>query len=294
MKRFSKNPILKPIPENYWETRLVFNAAAIQTGSKIYLLYRAIGNDMISRIGLATTSDGYTIEERCPQPIFSPEGLYDNLGCEDPRITQIGQDCIMTYTAFRAYPRPMYQIALTKISIEDVISWNWAWKERRLPFDGILNKNAVISPRKKDGLYVMFNRIEPDLCIAYSSDLKHWCGLKSIVQVRPNSWDSLKIGAAGPPIELNEGLLLIYHGVNFDKVYRLGVLLLDKDDPETILYRSEDPILEPKKDYELFGHVPNVVFSCGNILLDDKLIIYYGGADTVVCGVEYDLGEILP
>ena len=111
---------------------------------------------------------------------------------------------------------------------------------------------------------------------------------------RLKNWDCWKVGAAGSPIELNEGWLLIYHGVNSEKIYSLGVALLDKYDPEIVLYRSEKPILTPTEDYERFGKVPNVVFSCGNILMDDQLLIYYGGADSVLCVASYDLSELVP
>jgi predicted GH43/DUF377 family glycosyl hydrolase len=141
---------------------------------------------------------------------------------------------------------------------------------------------------------VMYHRLEPYLCVAYSDDLKRWCNIKAVMQPRHDSWDCLKVGSTGPPIEVSEGWLFIYHGVDYNYVYRLGALLIDKDNPENMLYRSEKPILEPTEEYERFGKVPNVVFSCGNVMLDDKLLVYYGGADSVVCGAEFDLGELLP
>ena len=140
----------------------------------------------------------------------------------------------------------------------------------------------------------MFHRFEPDICVAYSSDLHRWFDIKSIASPRPGKWDCLKIGIAGPPIEVSDGWLLIYHGVDFDMTYRLGIFLLDKDDPEKVLYRSEEPILEPTEDYERFGMVPNVVFSCGSIKLDNKILIYYGGADTVIGVATYDINELIP
>lgn len=294
MKRFRGNPILEPVPGHYWETRMVFNAAALHAGEKVHILYRAMGDDGVSRLGYASSSDGYVIDKRQPEPAFAPSNSNENLGCEDPRLTLMDGECLMTYTAFRNHPMNAFQISLTKISLEDLLSSNWNWGHRWLPFQGIHNKNAVIFPRKIHGRYVMYNRIDPDLCVAYSEDLKRWCDLRAVVHPRPNAWDSLKVGSAGPPIEINEGWLFIYHGVDFEYVYRLGVLLIDKDDPERILYRSEKPILEPKEDYERFGKVPNVVFSCGSVLLDDRLLVYYGGADTVLCGAEYSLGELLP
>ena len=200
----------------------------------------------------------------------------------------------MTYTAYGNQPITAYQVGLTKISLKDLLANEWNWGERILPFNGIKNKNAVIFPRKINGSYVMYHRIEPDLCVAYSDNLKRWCSLKALIHPRQDHWDSLKVGSAGPPIEINEGWLFIYHGVDHDYTYRLGSMLIAKDDPEDILYRSEKPILEPQESYEKFGLVPNVVFSCGSVLLDDKLMVYYGGADSVLCGAEFELGELLP
>jgi predicted GH43/DUF377 family glycosyl hydrolase len=199
----------------------------------------------------------------------------------------------MAYTALRDNISNAYQIALTSIAMNDFINKQWNWGERWTPFPAIRNKDAAILPRKVDGRYVMFHRIDPDICIAYSDDLEHWNNLKAIIEPRLGKWDCLKVGAAGPPIEINEGWLFMYHGVNFEKVYRLGILLLDKDNPEHVLYRSKNPILEPTEDYERFGRVPNVVFSCGVILMDGHILVYYGGADTVVCVATYDLGELI-
>jgi predicted GH43/DUF377 family glycosyl hydrolase len=294
MNRFKGNPILEPASGHYWENRTVFNAAALYAGDKVHLFYRAMGDDNISRLGYASSSNGYEIDKRYSEPVFEPLNSCENLGCEDPRITQIDGECLMTYTAFRNHPMNAFQISLTKISLEDLLSNNWNWGERWLPFEGIQNKNAVIFPRKVHGRYAMYHRVEPDLCVAYSEDLKRWCDLKAVIHPRPNSWDCLKVGSGGTPIEINEGCLFVYHGVDYNYVYRLGVMLIDKNDPENVLYRSDKPILQPKEWYERFGKVPNVVFSCGCVLMDGKLLVYYGGADTVICGAEYELGELLP
>ena len=140
----------------------------------------------------------------------------------------------------------------------------------------------------------MFHRFDPDICIAYSEDLKRWYNIRSVFGPRYKKWDSWKIGAGGTPIELNEGWLFIYHGINHEKIYSLGVTLLDKDNPEKVLLRSEKPILTPKKNYERYGKVPNVVFSCGNVQIDNKILIYYGGADSVLCVASYDINELIP
>ena len=293
MKRFQGNPILKPILRHAWEARAVYNAAALYVGGRVHILYRAVGNDGVSRLGYASSLDGYRIEERLSSPVFEPANSTEKGGCEDPRLTLQGEQCIMVYTALRDRVSNAHQIALTSIATEDFISKRWNWGERWTPFSGVRNKDAAIVPRKVSGRYVMFHRIDPDICIAYSDDLQHWSDIKAIIGPRMGKWDCLKVGAASPPIEISEGWLFIYHGVNFERVYRLGALLLDKDDPERVLYRSESSILEPTTDYEHFGRVPNVVFSCGAIFMDDQLLIYYGGADTVVCVATYDLSELI-
>src|SRR3972149_2986898 len=87
MRRFQDNPILRSIASNPWESRRVFNAPAIGVGKKVHILYRAIGNDGISRIGYAASSDGYKIDERSPIPVFEPNNKAEDYGCEDPRLT---------------------------------------------------------------------------------------------------------------------------------------------------------------------------------------------------------------
>ena len=293
MRRFAGNPILKPVANHAWESQMVFNATAVYLNNQVYILYRAIGEDGISRLGFASSSDGYHIDERLPKPIFVPEKPAEQDGCEDPRLTTLQGKCVMTYTALRSRIRCAFQIALTSISVEDFIRKRWNWGERWLPFPGIRNKDGVIFPTKIKGRYVMYHRIEPDICVAFSEDLRSWNGIKAVMEPRYGKWDCMKIGAAGPPIEIDEGWLFIYHGVDFERVYRLGAAIIDRDDPTRVIYRSEEPILEPLEDHERFGKVPNVVFSCGSILLDDELIVYYGAADTVLCAAIYDVGEII-
>jgi len=254
-----------------------------------------MGNDGISRIGYAASSDGYVFDERSPVPVFEPKNGAEDYGCEDPRLTLFDSQIIMAYTALTEIEHDqLYQISLTSISVNDFLSRQWNWNERFLPFRGVRNKDGVVFPNKIDGKYVMLHRLEPDMCVAYSDDLKRWYDIRALMRPRNKSWDCWKIGAAGSPIELNEGWLVIYHGVSFEKVYSLGVVLLDRTNPESILYRSETPILAPVTDYERFGKVPNVVFSGGNVLIDDEVFVYYGGADSVVCLATYELNELLP
>lgn len=289
MARYEKNPILKPRTENHWESKYVFNTAMIELGSDIHYVYRAMGEDMVSRLGYAVSSDGYNIKERLNHPILNPSNSLEKRGVEDPRITIIDDTCIMTYTAYSDIP----QVAITTISANDFLERRWNWSERIYPFQTTINKNAVIFPHKLGKNYVMLHRIDPNIYVAYSKDLRTWENSKIILGPRKDSWDSLKMGAAGPPIEIDEGWLQIYHGVDHNITYRLGALILDRDNPEKVLYRSNDPFLEPVEEYECLGFVPNVVFSCGSVMKNGKVLISYGCADTVIGVSTFTLDEII-
>ncbi len=295
MKRFEGNPILRPVATNGWESRLVFNAATCCLDKRIHILYRAMGDDGISRLGYAASSDGFHIEERLPFPVFEPVTEAEKDGCEDPRLTLLDGKVIMAYTALReCNHQNVHQVSLTSIAESDFTCKQWKWSERLLPFQGIRNKDAVLFPKRIGGKYALFHRIDPDICVAYSDDFSKWYGLRAVMGPRGNGQDCWKVGAAGPPIEVNEGWLFIYHGVDFERVYSLGVALLDKNNPEIVLDRPAKPILTPVEEYERFGKVPNVVFSCGNVLIDDQVLVYYGGADSVLCVAAFELSELLP
>jgi predicted GH43/DUF377 family glycosyl hydrolase len=289
MRRFEGNPILRPIDSHPWESRYVFNPAMIRLGGRIHIFYRAMGEDMVSRLGYASSEDGYNIDERLPHPVFKPATSYEKRGCEDPRLTYIEGRCVMTYTAYG----DVFQIGITSISPENILDKRWEWGERYYPFPNVRNKNAVIFPRRVNGLYAMLHRLDPSIYISYSGDLRGWGENRLVMRPRSDSWDCVKIGAAGPPIEIDGGWLLIYHGVDEDRTYRLGAAVMDRGNPEEVIYRSKEPILEPYEEYERFGYVPNVVFSCGSVLIGSELLISYGGADTVIGVASIDLDEII-
>lgn len=129
--------------------------------------------------------------------------------------------------------------------------------------------------------------------MASSDDLVKWSDHRVLMQANPKSdWEAEKIGIAGPPIKMENSWLLIYHGVSKSHRYSLGIAELDLEDPTKVLSRQVQPILEPKLDWEVNGHVPNVVFSCGQVILDDVLYVYYGAADTVIGAASIPLEQI--
>ena len=116
-------------------------------------------------------------------------------------------------------------------------------------------------------------------------DGSRWLRTQQTICIRDNMWDSRKIGAGAPPIKTDEGWLLIYYGVDDrdDRQYKMGAMLLDLEDPGKVLYRSSTPIIEPEDWYENSGFKPGVVYPCGAVVMNEKLLVYYGGADCVVC-----------
>ena len=305
LKRYEKNPIIKPTSQA-WESKATFNPGVVRIKEKTYLLYRAMSEDNTSTLGLAITSNGFEIEERLKEPIYVPREPfemkvkgYKNTGCEDPRLTIIGDRIFMCYTAVgesgpyirisKVEVQPMIRVALTSIKIEDFVKRKWNWEKPILISPpGTWDKDACILERKVSGKFVFFHRIFPNIYADFVEDLtfkkKGWIFGYEFIACRPGKWDDERIGIAGPPIFIKEGWVLIYHGRSSkDGSYRLGAVLLDAENPVNVLARLDYPILEPEEEYEKTGQTRNVVFSCGQAIIDDTLFVYYGSADKFVC-----------
>ncbi len=279
LRRHPENPILIPRADVPWEKEAVFNPGVTVHQGKIYMLYRAIGEYEVysSSLGLAISEDGIHFQ-RFPEPVFSPAEPYDRYGCEDPRITRLDGRFYITYTALsqRAFSGRGNRVALA--STEDFRDF----RRHGVILPDLDDKDTVIFPEKVRGRYVMYHRVPPDIWIAYSDDLVNWYGHRRIMFPRPGLWDSQKIGAGAPPIRTDAGWLLVYHGVDRNRVYRLGVALFDLDDPSRLISRPLEPILEPREWYEKEGDVPNVVFTCGLAEVGEEVFVYYGGGDKVI------------
>lgn len=286
LKRFLKNPILRPKRENDWESKLVFNPAALYENGLFHLLYRAVGEDNISRIGYAVSSNGYEFF-RLDKPVFTPMGILESKGCEDPRLVSLEGKFYMTYTAYS-----MKGVRVSLASTRNFIQW----ERYGVVLPDMENKDAVLFPEKIGGRYVMLHRpMDPprSIWIAYSNDLVKWGDFKKVMAPIEGRWDGIGIGSASPPVRTEKGWLLIYHGIDKDGVYRLGAALLDLEDPSRVIGRYPEPILEPEEDYELRGEVREVVFGCGICEVEDKYFIYYGAADKVICGATAEKRELL-
>jgi beta-1,2-mannobiose phosphorylase / 1,2-beta-oligomannan phosphorylase len=292
LKRHSEEPIFLPKKENAWEAASVFNAAAIVDNGLVHMIYRATDissggkeGPYINALGYAVSGDGIHFN-RLEQPILSNNVPQEARGPEDPRIVKIEDTFYMLYTGYGGRFDGDYRICLA--TSKNLIEW-----ERQGVMLDEPNKDAALFPEKIDGKFVMFHRRPPDIWIAYSDDLKTWENHTKIMAALPESdWENEKIGISGPPIKTPSGWLLIYHGVSNTMVYSQGIALLDYADPTKVLARQVEPIMIPELDWEVYGHVDNVVFSCGQVVLNDEIYLYYGGADNAIGLATVKLSEI--
>lgn len=296
LKRFKGNPIIAPRPGMIWEERGTFNPAAIDLGSKTHILYRAVSADNISTIGYASSTDGVTLDERSDKPIYRPRIGFESRGCEDPRLMLIDERVYMTYTA---YDGGLPRVAVTSISTKDFLGKKWSgWSTPEIisPMS-VDDKDAAILPGSINGKYLVFHRVRENICgdwlnsLDFSKEKITRC--IDMLSPRKGMWDGMKVGISTPPVRTRHGWLMLYHGVSWSSIYRVGAVLLDLNDPSIVLSRTAVPFFEPEEPYELNGIVNNVVFPCGMVVRGNTAYIYYGGADQVVGVATIKLDDIL-
>jgi beta-1,2-mannosidase len=284
--RLTDAPVLSPAGDS-WQSAGTFNPAVIEASGKIVMLYRAQDKQGTSRLGYAESADGIHFTRR-DEPVLSPTESYEkNGGVEDPRLVQFGDTYYLTYTG---YNKTDAQLCLA--TSKDLLHWqrkgviipankgNWNVK---------WTKSGAIIPQKINGKYWMYflgtstdNKDQSGL--AYSDDLMHWTEATKtpVLPVRPGQFDS-RVAEPGPaPIFTQNGIVLVYNGADDKLVYRTGVAIFDRKDPRKLLWRSEQPIFQPEKDWEKVGQVPNVVFVEGMVKQQGRYLFYYGGADKYV------------
>lgn len=285
IKRYEKNPILTKYDIPY-PVATVHNAGITKYKGQYIMIFRSHLTNGRSILGLARSDDGYHFKVD-KTPFMTPAGSgvfreYEEYGVEDPRITYIDGEYVITYSA---YSRHGVRIGLAKTGDFEKI-------ERFALITEADYRNVVIFPEKFDGLYVRLDRphseISPwSIWISYSPDLRYWGDAKVIMKPVPYHWDQMKIGPGAPPFKTEQGWLNIYHGVfptMGGSVYRLGAALHDLNDPARVIGVSDHWILQPEEPYEISGYVHNVVFTCGAVPEEDGTVkIYWGGADTVMC-----------
>jgi len=337
--RSKNNPILKPNKNHDWESRKVYNCGVIYENNQYHLFYRTVGDDWISRIGYAVSEDGENFK-RFDKPILFPETGLEKRGLEDPRISKVNDQYFLTFMAYDGNAARLSfatSMDLKKWEKHGTMMPDWDAEKAgafRVKWDTVRNTVAAKKEWSKAGgifsevingrYWMLFG--DSNIWLANSEDGLSWQPIwEPFIKPRKgNYFDNAHIEMGPPPIKTDKGWLILYHGIDNKIYYRLGFLLLDLDDLTKILYRSEKPIFEPEKPYELSGLVdilpgglkamekmskkelveflkthkktgrmPKVTFCCGAVVVDGILRIYYGASDSVICTATARLEDVL-
>ncbi len=306
IKRFKENPILEPkdvswVNKYSKKHRAVFNCGVIfDEKVKVYKMLFRGGAGPFSDIGLATSKDGIKWEVR-PEPVLKHTDHnfwhgYCHRGIEDPRIVRWIDNHYYIFATACSEPHPQTGVK-GRVGIWRTLDF-FKYQLVGIPFEWE-DKDASIIPEPINNWSYLIHRRNSDMWISRSRDLtlkngwqNHQILLKSSkLYLSPISGvPATKIGIAGPPIKTPKGWLIIIHVVHkeknkYNRAYSLGFMILDLKNPTKVSYIHPAPILWPEKPYEMEGCVPVVCFSCATIDTGgDEILIYWGGADTVICG----------
>ena len=315
----SVNPILEPGENTFrcpilkrdvrWDKKDVFNPAAVVRNNKVHLIFRA--EDTIgkfagtSRLGLAVSDDGLHFT-KLKEPVFFPDNdslkLYEwEGGVEDPRIVESEDGSyIMTYTAYDG------NVARLMIATSpDLHQWTKHGTVLQGKYKNTWSKSGAIVVRQESSRFIATKINEKywmyfgdtDLFMLTSDDLIHWKPieengkLKSVLKPRSGYFDSRLVESGPFALLTNEGILLIYNGMNHDTngdttiaqgAYCMGQALFDKTDPTTVIKRLEKNFIKPSKPYEITGQINQVCFAEGLVNFRNKWFLYYGTADSKI------------
>lgn len=333
--KVKKEGIILKKTEHSFECDGVLNPAAIKVADTIHLFYRALAKNNYSTIGYCSLSSPLTIEKRLEYPVLVPEFEYEKHGVEDPRIVKIDDLYYMTYTAYDGInalsalatstdlkvwtkhgivvPQITYEKFNELTDASKIINEKYArFNEHQIVQNKsdkvfLWSKNLVFFPKKIGGKLRFLHRIKPAIQIVSAID--------NLEELTPEFWDNyLKhfsdyivlsprypheisyIGSGCPPIESEQGWLLIYHGV-YDTaegyVYCACAALLDLDNPQKEVARLPYALFEPEKSWELIGEVNDVCFPTGSVLEGDTLYIFYGAADKRIAVASVSFSDLL-
>jgi predicted GH43/DUF377 family glycosyl hydrolase len=297
--RHPANPILTAAD---WPqaVNVVFNPAAVEVGGETVLLARVEARTGLSHLQVARSANGVDGWQVAPEPLLAARNGHEDeqWGFEDARVVWVEElgRFVITCTAYGpAGPAVFLATTGDFRSVERI---------------GVVvapeDKNAALLPERVGGNWILFHRptsgfatSSPGISLSRSSDLRTWSPPEVVMQPREGAWwDSLRIGIGPPLIKTEHGWLLVYHGVKETvggAIYRLGLVLLDLEEPTTVLRRTSSWVLSPSEPYERQGDVPNAVFPCGLVhdTRSGELRLYYGAADTTICLASASFDEVL-
>jgi predicted GH43/DUF377 family glycosyl hydrolase len=314
-----------------FENKAVLNPACIQVKKITHMFYRAVNQHEVSAIGYCQLKDN-KIVKRLKKPILFPEHDYEKNGLEDPRITFLDGIYYLLYTVYDgknaliAYATSSDLVNFVKQGLlspkisydeaEDIFReskirerysmFEMLYKERGGRDILLFEKDAVLFPRKINNKFALFHRVLPGIQIIYFdkfSELttERWRDylkeLGNFIVLDPLFWfENRNIGGGCPPIETEDGWLVIYHTVEdtpLGKIYHASAALLDLKNPLKVLGRLTEPLFSPEFFWEKNGVTNNVVFPTGAVVKNKKLFIYYGAADQLIAAKSINLKELL-
>ena len=299
LHRHAANPILTAEQWPY-TVNAVLNAAAARVDGSTVLLVRVEDRRGISHLTVARSKNGLDEWAVESEPLLAPDEdvASEQWGFEDPRVVWVEElgRFVITCTAYGPAGPAVY-LATTE---------DFTTVERHGVIRHPEDKNAALLPHRVDGKWLLLHRPKTEfggargeILLSRSADLDSWSTPEQVMQPRTGAWwDSLRIGIGPPPLRTEHGWLLLYHGVKSTvggDIYRVGLALLDLDEPTRVLRRLPSWVLAPQADYERTGDVPNVVFPCGLIhdTATGEVRLYYGAADTSICLATAQLDELL-
>lgn len=335
MVEVRKQGILLKKTELGFENEGVLNPGVITEGKNIHLFYRAVSKGNYSSIGYCKLKDPLTIETRADTPVLFPQFEYESHGVEDPRIVKIDDTYYLSYTAYDGVnalgalavskdlknwekkgiivPQISYSefshLAGSKAVINEKYlrynefkGINANSKKNKLLWD----KNVIFFPRRINGQIYFLHRVRPDIQITAINNLddltpEFWQNYflhfeEGIVLSSLYKHEVSYIGGGCPPIETEEGWLLIYHGVHDTikgYVYTVCAALLDLQNPQKEIARLPYALFKPELEWELKGEVNNVCFPTGTVIAGDDLFIYYGAADEQIASATLSFSGLM-
>jgi len=243
----------------------------------------------LSHLRLLASEDGVHFRETSANPSLRGSGPFETFGIEDCRVSRLNGSYYLTYTAVS--PNGV------AVGMRSTSDWK-TFHEHGLVLPPH-NKDCALFEEEIGGRYFAMHRPSSleiggnYIWLTQSPDLLHWGNHLCLARTRPGMWDSARVGAGAAPIKTNRGWLVIYHGTNEQNRYCLGAMLLDLDEPWKVSARAHKPIMEPLADYEKTGFFGNVVFTNGHLVDGDTVTLYYGAADSVICGARFSIEEVL-
>jgi predicted GH43/DUF377 family glycosyl hydrolase len=234
----------------------------------------------------------YTVEfddsTELSERVLWPQAPAEEHGMEDARFVRFTCDdgstvYYATYTAFDGAHVAQHLLTTTNFV---------SFMASPMAGDAAVGKGLALFPRKVGGRYAALSRSDRETnAVAFSEDMHCWNDAETI-QVPDQPWELLQLGNCGSPIETNAGWLVLTHGVGAMRTYSLGAMLLDLDEPQRVLARTEQPIISPDASHR-DGYVPNVIYSCGGFAHNDTLVLPYGIADQSISIATLSISELI-